>query len=140
MSQGTILTITIAALLVALALLVMAVYVIRLVIELRQTAMAARSLILTVEAELQPTLKEVRQTVMELRDLSGQASASMDQVKIFAASLGETGRSIHRVNELVSSVSGSLSHSGLWWTAALAAGKFFYRSMRRKGGDDHGRQ
>ncbi len=132
------LIINIAAAVIALTLLVLAAFLIPAIIEVRKTAIATRNFLSMAEIELQPALKELRQLLMELKDMADGAAGGMEEVKIFMSSLGETGRNIHSFNAILGNVAGFFTKSSFWMTTAMTAGKFMFDSLKKKRRQSHG--
>ncbi len=132
------LIINIAAAVIAVTLVVLAAFVIPAIIEVRKTAIATRQFLDMAEMELQPALKELRQLLMELKDMADSAAGGMDDVKVFMSSLGEAGRNIHSVNTVLGNVAGFFNKSSFWMTTALTAGKFMFDRLKKKRRQSHG--
>ncbi len=132
------LIINIAAVVIAVTLVVLAAFLIPAIIELRKTAIATRDFLAMTEMELHPALKELRQLLMELKDMADSAAGGMDDVKVFMSSLGEAGRNIHSVNSIIGNVAGFFNKSGFWMTTALTAGKFMFDRLKKKRRQSHG--
>lgn len=126
------LVISIAAAVVAATFVVLAAFLIPAIIELRKTTVAARRLIVSTESELDPALKELRQILMQVRDITDSASAGVEEAKHFMAAVGETGRILHSINGAVGGISGLFGKSGLWSAAAVAAGEYFYKKIKKR--------
>jgi uncharacterized protein YoxC len=132
------LIISISAAAVALTLVVIAAFLIPTILEIKRTSKAARQLITSTEEELQPALKELRQVLMNVNDITDNASAGVRDVRSFMGALAETGKVLHAINGGINSVTGSFSKSSVWSTVAVTAGKFFLDIMKKKRRKPHG--
>jgi len=128
--------ISLAAVLVAITLVVLAAFLIPAFIEIRKTAAALREFITCTESELKPLLHELHQTVTDLKVIVEAASTKTDDVKFFMEALGDTGHNLKTLNHVVGTVASVLVSSTAWAVGAKAAGKFFLErlSKKRKGG------
>jgi uncharacterized protein YoxC len=128
--------ISLAAVLVAITLVVLAAFLIPAIIEIRKTAASLREFITCTDNELKPVLHELRQTLTELKIITEAVSSKTEDVKIFMDALGDTGRNLRTINHVVGSVAGVLASSSAWVVGAKATGKFILErlSKKRKGG------
>jgi Bacterial protein of unknown function (DUF948) len=120
--------ITIAVAIVTLTFLILTVFAIPAFIEARKTAVAAREFLARTDMELQPALRDLRLIIDDLK-----ASEKTGGIKTFMEALGDTGRNLRAINNVVGAVAGVLSTSALWMTGARAAGRLIINRFSKKG-------
>jgi len=130
----------IAVVVMAVTLVVLAGAMIPAFIEIRKTAVASRETLSRIEAELQPVLRELRETLAGTKLIVEETAANREDVTTFMEALGDTGRSLRTINNVAGSVAGVLASSSLWLTGARVAGKFMFDRLLRKEGKQHGKQ
>ncbi len=126
------LLISLAVLLVAVTMMVLAAFMIPAFIEIRRTAVAIREISTRAESELKPVLHELHKTLSELKGLVEGAATKTEDVKSFMEALGDTGRNLRTINNVVGSVAGVLASSSAWMVGARVAGKFILERFLRK--------
>ncbi|SNB48038.1 DUF948 domain-containing protein [Geobacter sp. DSM 9736] len=119
----------------ALVLVVLAIVLIRTSIEVRKTAIKARSFMEQLETEVKPVIFELHETLGNLKILTEEAAGKVENVKSFMEAAGDTGRSLQTINTVVKSVTGAVSKSSLWMTGAKVAGKFVLNRFFKKRGN-----
>ena len=124
--------ISLAAILVAITLVVLAAFLIPAFIEIRKTAVSLREFINCTDSELKPVLHELHQTITELKIIAEVAATRSDDVKSFMEALGDTGRNLRTINHVVGTVAGVLASTSAWAIGAKAAGKFILESFLKK--------
>lgn len=124
----------ISAAVAAITLLVLAGFMIPAFIEVRKTAAALREFMSQTEAELKPVLKELRETLTDLKVLTEGTADKMEDVHTFMEALGDTGRNLRTINSIAGSVAGVLARSSIWMTGAKVAGKFLLERLSKKRG------
>ena len=125
--------IEIAVSVIAITLVVMVSFAIPTVIEVRKTAKAAREFFTRTDTELRHVLKDVGEVMTNLRPLTEGSAACAEDVKTFLSALGETGRNLHAVNDLLCTVSDSFSRYNVVATGVRAGLKFFLEKIKKKG-------
>ena len=125
--------ISLAMAVVAITLVVLAAFVIPAFIEIRKTAAAARDFVTRTDAQLQPILKELQETLAELRVLTGGIAENADDLKCFMGAIGETGRGLRTIGAVVSGAANAFTASSLWLTGIRVAGKFLLEKLSKKG-------
>ena len=125
--------ISISVALVALTFVILAAFAIPAFIEARKTAVVAREFLTRADMELQPTLRDLRLIIDDLKLVISDASEKTGDVKLFMDALGDTGRNLRIINTVVGAVAGTLSTSSLWITGAKAAGKLVIARFSKKG-------
>lgn len=118
----------------AITLVVLAAFMIPAFIELRKTAAAAREFLVGKESELKPIIRDLQETLADLRVLTQGAAENVDEVKVFMESVGDAGRSIQTINTVVGGVATVIGRSSLWLTGAKVAGKFIIDRISKKRG------
>ena len=126
--------INIAALIVAVAVVVLVIVLIPLIRELKATAVALREFVVTVETDIQPTMRELHDALADLNVLTAGAAENVDDIKCFMSAVGETGRGLHTISTVVSGAAGALSRTSAWFTGARVAGSFLRDNLTKKKG------
>lgn len=126
--------ISIAAAVAALAVLALVVVLIPVLLEFRKTVIRLRDFLETTEQNLDPALKELRETMADLRVLADATASKADDVKSIMSALGDTGKNVHELNDVIGSVFKAFNKPASYWTGAKAAGKFILDRMKKKGG------
>ena len=126
--------ISIAVVVVAITFVVVAVFAIPTFIEARKTAAAAREFLTRTDMELQPALRDLRIIIDDLKFVTAEASEKTGDVKLFMEALGDTGRNLRTVNNMVEAVAGAMSTYSLWMTGIRAAGRLIFERFSTKGG------
>lgn len=122
----------------AVTLVVLAVCLIPTLLEMRKTAVATREFLATAESELKPVIRELRETLADIKLLTQGAADKVEDVQIFMEAVGDTGRNLRTINTVVSAAAGLLGSSSVWLTGAKVAGRFILDRISRKGGKSHG--
>jgi len=123
--------ISLAAILVAITLVVLAAFLIPAFIEIRKTATSLREFINCADSELKPVLHELHQTITELKIIAEVAATRTDDVKSFMEALGDTGRNLRTINHVVGTVAGVLASTSVWAVGAKAAGKLILERLSK---------
>ncbi len=126
--------IPLAVAVMAITLVVLAAFMIPAFIELRKTAVAAREFLVGKDSELKPIIRDLQETLADLRILTQGAAEKVDDVKVFMESMGDAGRSIQTINTVVGGVATVIGRSSLWLTGAKVAGKFILDRISKKRG------
>lgn len=126
--------IPLAVAVMAITLVVLAAFMIPAFIELRKTASAAREFLVGKESELKPIIRDLQETLADLRVLTQGAAENVEDVKVFMESMGDAGRSIQTINTVVGGVATVVGRSSLWLTGAKVAGKFILDRIIKKRG------
>jgi uncharacterized protein YoxC len=124
--------IDLAVAVMAVTLAVVAAFMIPAFIEIRKTAAATREFITFTESELNPALKELRETLFELKRISGAVASRTDDLNTFMEAMGDTGRNLRTINNVVGAVAGAVAGSSAWITGARVAGKFIIGRLSQK--------
>ncbi len=126
--------IPLAVAVMAITLVVLAAFMIPAFIELRKTATAAREFLVGKESELKPIIRDLQETLADLRVLTQGAAENVEDVRVFMESMGDAGRSIQTINTVVGGVATVVGRSSLWLTGAKVAGKFILDRIIKKRG------
>ncbi len=123
----------VAALIAALALVVLVLFLIPTITAVRRTAGSVASLADLLTNELKPTIKELNELLLELKTVGGGVAQHTDDVKRFMSALGETGAQISTINRSVGAVTSILGQANTWATGAKVTAKFLLdRYLHRK--------
>ena len=132
--------VSIAVMVMAVTLVVLAFAIVPAFIEIRKAAVASRETLERIESDLRPVLQELRETLTDLRLIVQETAGKSEDVAVFMEALGDTGRSIRTINGVVGSVASVLANSSLWLTGAKVAGKYAFEKFRGKRGKSDGEQ
>lgn len=124
--------INIAAVVVAIAIVALVVSLIPLLRELKATAVAVREIAVKMETEIQPTIKELHETLAELNVITAGAAEKVEDIQCFMSAVGETGRGLRTISTVVGGAAGALSRSSLWLTGAKVAGSYMLERFTQK--------
>lgn len=124
---------TLAALIAAIAVAVLVLFLIPLIQSARKTAQSITSLSDLLTNELKPTIRELNEVLAELRTVGGGVAEHTDDVKRFMSALGDTGTQLSTINRSVGLFTGLLQQAGTVATGAKVAGKYLLESyLQRK--------
>jgi len=123
-----------AVIIIALTLVVLGIFLVPLILEIRKTAVALREFIDCTETELKPILRELNETLADLKVLTHGTAEKVEDVKSFMEAVGDTGRNLHTINTVIGSVAGVIGHSSIWLTGAKVAGRFIIDRIIKKRG------
>ena len=124
--------ISLAVVVVAVTMVVLAAFMIPAFIEIRKTAIALRQTSERAESEFKPVLHELRKTLSELKGLVEGAASRTEDVTSFMEALGDTGRNLRTINHVVGAVASVLASSSAWMVGARAAGKVILERLLTK--------
>jgi len=126
--------ITVSVVVIAATLVVVAVFLVRFLIEVRKTVMAVRGLVTRIDAELVPTVHELQGVLANVKVTMAGVASRVDDVTSAMTAVGDTGRNISRINSVVGEVAGLLGRTSIWRAGVAAAGRHVMeRISRRKG-------
>lgn len=126
--------INIAAVVVAIAVVALVVALIPLIRELKTTAVTVREIAVRMEADIQPTIKELHDTLTDLNLLATGAAEKVEDVQCFMSAIGDTGRGLRTIGSVIGGAAAALSKSSLWLTGAKVAGSFMFDRFIKKRG------
>jgi len=123
----------VAALIAAISVAVLVLFLIPTIQSVRQTAQSVSALAELLTNELKPTIKELNQVLAELKTVGGGVAEHTDDVKRFMSALGDTGTQISSINRSVGVVTGLLNQAGAVATGVKVAGTYLLESyLKRK--------
>jgi uncharacterized protein YoxC len=128
---------SVAVVIMAVTLVVIAAAIVPAFLEIKKTAVASRVTLERIEGDLRPVLNELRETLADLQLIIHATADKREDVSTFMGALGDTGRSIKTINNVLGSVAGLVSNSSVWLTGAKVAGKFVAEKFLRKRGKEH---
>jgi len=127
--------IDIVALFVAILLLVVVIYLVPMLIQVRNAAQRCDEFLREAQRDLLPMLREMRETSEHLNRAAGKVEEGVDKAAFLADSLGEVGESIHSVNSFlrhdVGRYAGNLA--SLWLGMRSASKVFLKQLVKEKG-------
>lgn len=126
--------IIISSVVAALAIVVVAVFMIPAIMEFRETVRIVRSTIIEVDKKLNPILEDVEKVAGNLKTITDATAAKMGKVEAMMAALGETGENVHKINSVISGLMLLYNRPATYWTGTKAAWKYVVERMKKKGG------
>ena len=124
--------ISLAVVIIAITVVVLVAFMIPAFIEIRKTVVSIREISVRSENELIPVLNELHKTLTAVKSLAEGAATKTEDVKSFLDALGDTGRNLRTINNVVGTVTGVLSSSSAWLVGAKVAGRFILERLSRK--------
>jgi len=118
----------------ALAVVVLTVCLIPVLLELKRTAVSLRGFTDTLQTEIKPLVKELRETVADIQVLTSSAAENADGVNLLLGELGHAGHNIRMINKVIGIASTLVSSSTTWMTGARVAGKYIADRLIKKRG------
>jgi uncharacterized protein YoxC len=118
----------------ALTLVVMAICLIPVLLEAKKTAVSLRTLSDSLQLEVRPLVKELRETIQDIQVITGATAANADGVGILMEELGHAGQNIRMINRVIGVASTLVAGSSAWITGARVAGKFIADRLIKKRG------
>jgi uncharacterized protein YoxC len=109
--------------LITLAVLVVAVFFILVMVELRHAIRALEAFLKTVELTVNPTLEELRKNLQSTRTMTENISILTEDVKVFSGSLREMGENANRVSRTVRSIASLMDEQTFAATMKVSAVK-----------------
>lgn len=91
--------------LISIAFLAVVGFLIPVLLELRKSAKSFTNFLKTTEDSLKPTLEELQQTLKSLRKVTDDVNAVTEDVKTLSGAIGDVGRNLKGLSELLSEVS-----------------------------------
>jgi uncharacterized protein YoxC len=124
--------INIAAIVVAIAVVALVISLIPLIKELKTTAVAVREIAVRMEADIQPTMKELHDALTDLNILTNGAAEKVEDIQCFMSAIGETGRGLKTISAVVGGAAAAVTKSSLWVTGAKVAGSYMLDRFTKK--------
>jgi uncharacterized protein YoxC len=122
--------------LIALAVVVLAGFIISLIIELKKTAYSLREFLTRGEESIKLTLEELQATLKSMRNISDDINDVTADIKIFSGSVRDVGKNINNLSNLIEDVASSatVKASGLKVGISTALGVLLNNLFSKKGG------
>jgi uncharacterized protein YoxC len=118
----------------AVTIVVLAICLIPVLVELKKTAISLRTFSDTMQVELKPLIRELRETVADIQVVASATADRVDGVNVLLEEIGQAGHNIRMINKIVGVASGLLSGSSAWVTGARVAGKYIADRLIKKRG------
>jgi uncharacterized protein YoxC len=125
---------TLVVVLVAITLVIVAVFLVRALLEIRETVVAARGLITRIDTELVPTVRELQQVLSSLQVTAEGVASRVEDVKSAMTAVGDTGRNISRINAVIGEIADFLGRTSLLCAGVKAAGRHVVERISRRRG------
>ncbi|HBA88646.1 MAG TPA: DUF948 domain-containing protein [Geobacter sp.] len=117
----------------AVTLVVLAMFIIPVLSELRKTAESLRNAADMLQKEVKPLIEEMRETVADVQVVTSTAAAKAEGLTMLLDELGHAGHNIRMINKVIGIASDIAGNSSVWMTGAKVAGKYIAdRIMRLK--------
>lgn len=116
----------------ALTLVVMAFCLIPVLLEVRKTAIVLRGFAETLQEEVTPLIKELRDTVADIKVVTSATAANADGVNLLLEELGQAGHNIRMINKVIGIASTLVSASSTWLLGAKVAGTYIADRLIKK--------
>jgi uncharacterized protein YoxC len=127
--------IDVISLLIAILLLVVVIFLVPMMIQVRNTALRFDEFVREVQRDLLPTLRELREASEHLNRAASKVEEGVGKAAFLADSLEEVGESIHSANSFlrhgVGRYTGNLA--GLWLGMRSASKVFLKQLVKEKG-------
>jgi len=118
----------------AATLVIMALCLIPVLMEMRKTAATLRGLAESLQTELKPLIKDLRDTVADIQVVTSATAANADGVNLLLEELGHAGQNIRLINKVLGVASTVAANSSAWLTGAQVAGKYIIDRIKKKRG------
>jgi uncharacterized protein YoxC len=118
----------------ALMLVLLAFCMIPVLLELKKTAISLRHIAESMQVDLQPLIKELRETVADIQVVTSSTAENADGVNLLLEELGHAGHNIRMINRVIGIASTVVASSSAWMTGARVAGKFITDRIIKKRG------
>jgi uncharacterized protein YoxC len=116
----------------AVTLVVLAIYLIPVLQELKKTAISLRTTAEDLQGDLKPLIKELRDTVADIQVVTSATAANAEGLNLLMEELGHAGHNIRMINKVMGIASEVAAASSAWMTGARVAGKFIADKLTRK--------
>jgi len=114
----------IVLLIVAVILIIVLAFLIPLIIELKKTALNLNQFITKTDLEIQPTIRELNETLRDIRTLTSGVAGKVEDLEDFMDAVGETGRNISGINRVAGKVANVASKSSILVTGLKVTGSY----------------
>ena len=128
-----------AAILVAVAFAVLVGYLVPVMIQVRKTVAESEQLLAKMNHDLPPLIGELRAISHTMNDLTEQARGGVEHAATLLHAVGEVGKSVQHVHNVVKGSSGSMLTNVASVVVGLkAATKVVKERFREEGGNHNG--
>jgi uncharacterized protein YoxC len=127
----------IAAMLVAVAVAVVAGYLVPLLIQFRRTLAESEQLLLKMNVEAPLLVAELRAMSQNLNEATTQARGGVEHAAVLLHAMGEIGESVQQVHDVVRGSSGNLVTNAVSLMAGFKAITQAVRARMNHKGDSH---
>jgi uncharacterized protein YoxC len=118
----------------AITLLILAYCMIPVLRELKKTAVSLRTFSDSMQVDIKPLVKELRETVADIQVVTSSTAAHAEGVNILLEELGHAGRNIRMINKVIGVASELVAGSSAWVTGARVAGRYIADRLVKKRG------
>jgi uncharacterized protein YoxC len=118
----------------AVTLVVLAFCMIPVLLELKRTAVSLRNIAESMQVELKPLIKELRDTVADIQVVTSTTAEHAEGVNLLLEEIGQAGHNIRMINKVIGVASMVVASSSTWMTGARVAGKFIADRLIKKRG------
>lgn len=108
----------------AVTLVVLAMCLIPVLAELKKAAVLMQEATDSLQQELKPLIKDLRDTVADIQVVTSSAAANADGVNMLLSELGHAGHNIRMINKVLGIAGNVASNYNVWLTGAKVAGQF----------------
>lgn len=129
----------ILAIVVSTVIVILAIYLIPTIIELKKTTASARRFLDGVEEDLRPLIKELKETASQVNGIASGAKEGVDKIVNFLDAVGSVGKTIKSINTIVRDRSGIFLISLAALGVGIRKGLTVFLKGFLKGGDNNGR-
>lgn len=124
----------IAVLAAAVTFIVLSIFLIRTLNEVKRSAASVRKYVEDVEVSLQPVLRDMKEVTANMREMTEQIASRSDDIACLMTAIGDTGRNISKVNAVADNITNVICTSSLWMTGLKAAGRYAITRIAKKRG------
>jgi uncharacterized protein YoxC len=124
---------------VSIVIVVLAIYLIPMINEVKKTAVSARRFFDGVEEDLKPLIKELRETASQANRISSGAKEGVDKIVYFLGAAEDIGKTIRSVNSVLRDSSGTFLISLAALGIGIRKGLTVLLKGLFKGGDNDGK-
>lgn len=108
----------------AVTLVVLAICIIPVLAEMKKAAAALKNAADTLTQDVQPLVKELRETVADVQVVTSAAASNAEGVTMLLSELGHAGHNIRMINRVLGIASEVAHNSSVWLTGAKVAGQY----------------
>jgi uncharacterized protein YoxC len=126
----------IAAMVTAIAFVVLVVYLVIMLVQIKKTAIESERLLRHLNSELPSVLKELRLAGEQVNALAIEARDGVEHASVFLHAVGEMGETVQRVHGLVRGQSGSVMSKVVSVIAGVKAASSVVKGRFSRGKSD----